>query len=60
MGLGGLGHIGVKFAHTLGAEVTVLSHSPQKEEEAKKLGADNFFVTSDRETFKKLRRYFAS
>ena len=58
MGLGGLGHIGVKFAHTLGAEVTVLSHSPQKEEEAKKLGADNFFVTSDRETFKKLRRYF--
>jgi alcohol dehydrogenase (NADP+) len=35
MGLGGLGHIGVKFAHTLGAEVTVLSHSPQKEEEEK-------------------------
>ena len=35
MGLGGLGHIGVKFAHPLGAEVTVLSHSPQKEEEEK-------------------------
>jgi uncharacterized zinc-type alcohol dehydrogenase-like protein len=58
MGLGGLGHIGVKLAHTLGAEVTVLSHSPKKQEEAKKLGADNFFVTSDRDTFKKLRRYF--
>jgi uncharacterized zinc-type alcohol dehydrogenase-like protein len=52
-----LGHIGVKFAHTLGAEVTVLSHSPKKQE-AIKLGADNFFVTSDRDTFKKLRRYF--
>jgi alcohol dehydrogenase (NADP+) len=58
MGLGGLGHMGVKFAHTLGAEVTVLSHSPKKQEEAIKLGADNFFVTSDRDTFKKLRRYF--
>jgi alcohol dehydrogenase (NADP+) len=58
MGLGGLGHIGVKLAHTLGAEVTVLSHSPKKQEEAKKLGADNFFDTSDRDTFKKLRRYF--
>jgi uncharacterized zinc-type alcohol dehydrogenase-like protein len=58
MGLGGLGHIGVKLAHKLGSEVTVLSHSPKKEEEAKKLGADNFFVTSDRDTFKKLRRYF--
>jgi uncharacterized zinc-type alcohol dehydrogenase-like protein len=58
MGLGGLGHIGVKLAHKLGAEVTVLSHSPKKQEEAKKLGADNFFVTSDKDTFKKLRRYF--
>jgi alcohol dehydrogenase (NADP+) len=58
MGLGGLGHIGVKFAHILGAEVTVLSHSPNKQEEAKRLGADNFFVTSDKDTFKKFRRYF--
>ena len=58
MGLGGLGHIGVKLAHALGAEVTVLSHSPKKQEEAKKLGADNFFVTSERDTFKKFRRYF--
>jgi alcohol dehydrogenase (NADP+) len=58
MGLGGLGHIGVKLAHKLGAEVTVLSHSPKKQEEAKKLGADNFFVTSDKDTFRKFRRYF--
>ena len=55
IGLGGLGHIGVKFAHTLGAEVTVLSHSLKKQEEAKKLGADNFYATSDPNTFKKLR-----
>jgi alcohol dehydrogenase (NADP+) len=58
IGLGGLGHIGVKFAHTLGAEVTVLSHSLKKQEEAKKLGADNFYATSERDTFKKLARYF--
>jgi len=58
IGLGGLGHIGVKIAHALGAEVTVLSHSLKKQEEAKKLGADNFYDTSDRETLKKLRGYF--
>ena len=58
IGLGGLGHIGVKIAHTLGAEVTVLSHSLKKQEEAKKMGADNFYDTSDRETLKKLRGYF--
>jgi uncharacterized zinc-type alcohol dehydrogenase-like protein len=43
IGLGGLGHIGVKIAHALGVEVTVLSHSLKKQEEAKKLGADNFY-----------------
>src|SRR6266568_2587577 len=58
IGLGGLGHIGVKIAHALGAEVTVLSHSLKKQEEAKKMGADNFYDTSDRETLKKLRGYF--
>ena len=47
MGLGGLGHMGVKFAHAMGAEVTVLSHSPSKEADARKLGADHFVVTSD-------------
>ena len=58
IGLGGLGHIGVKFAHALGAEVTVLSHSLEKEEEGKGMGADKFYSTSDPSTFKKLRGYF--
>jgi len=39
MGLGGLGHMGVKFAHALGAETTVFSHSPEKESDAKAMGA---------------------
>lgn len=47
MGLGGLGHMGVKFGVALGAEVTVLSTSPTKEADAKKLGADHFVVTTD-------------
>lgn len=58
VGLGGLGHIGVKIAHALGSEVTVLSHSIEKEEEGKRLGADDFYSTSDANTFKKLRGYF--
>jgi uncharacterized zinc-type alcohol dehydrogenase-like protein len=58
IGLGGLGHIGVKIAHALGAEVTVLSHSLKKEEEAKKMGSDNFYATSDPNTFNKLKGYF--
>jgi len=47
MGLGGLGHMGVKFAHAMGAEVTVFSHSPDKEIDAKAMGADHFVVTRD-------------
>src|SRR5215469_12934066 len=58
IGLGGLGHIGVKIAHALGAEVTVLSHTLKKQEEAKKMGADNFYATSDPDIFKKLKGYF--
>jgi alcohol dehydrogenase (NADP+) len=58
IGLGGLGHIGVKLAHALGAEVTVLSRSSGKQEEAKKMGADYFYATSDPSTFKKLKGYF--
>lgn len=42
MGLGGLGHMGVKLARSLGAEVTVLSRSPSKEADAERLGADRF------------------
>jgi alcohol dehydrogenase (NADP+) len=58
IGLGGLGHIGVKMAHTLGAEVTVFSHSLKKQEESKRMGADDFYATSDPDTFKKLKGYF--
>jgi uncharacterized zinc-type alcohol dehydrogenase-like protein len=47
VGLGGLGHMGVKFGVAFGAEVTVLSTSPSKEKDAKKLGAHHFLVTSD-------------
>ncbi|TCC94719.1 NAD(P)-dependent alcohol dehydrogenase [Pedobacter hiemivivus] len=47
LGLGGLGHMAVKFGVAFGAEVTVLSTSPKKEEDAKKLGAQGFVVTTD-------------
>jgi len=58
MGLGGLGHMGVKFAHALGAEVTVLSHSPNKESDARKLGADHFVVTTDQTQLSSVKRSF--
>jgi D-arabinose 1-dehydrogenase-like Zn-dependent alcohol dehydrogenase len=54
IGLGGLGHMGVKIAHALGAEVTVLSHSLNKQEDGIRMGADHFFATSDSKTFAKL------
>lgn len=47
VGLGGLGHMAVKFGVALGAEVTVFSTSPNKEEDAKKLGAHHFVVSKD-------------
>ncbi|MFJ9827537.1 NAD(P)-dependent alcohol dehydrogenase [Streptomyces sp. NPDC101160] len=58
VGLGGLGHMGVKIAHALGAEVTVLSQSLKKQEDALKLGADHYYATSDPETFAALRGSF--
>ncbi len=58
MGLGGLGHMGVKFAVALGAEVTVLSHSPSKEADAKAMGAHHCVSTKDPEVFKKLAKSF--
>jgi uncharacterized zinc-type alcohol dehydrogenase-like protein len=51
-GLGGLGHMGVKIAAAMGAEVTVLSTSPSKEKDAKALGAHKFLVTKDEEAVK--------
>jgi uncharacterized zinc-type alcohol dehydrogenase-like protein len=53
LGLGGLGHMGVKIAKAMGATVTVLSHSPNKRDAAIALGADDFVVTSDENAFKK-------
>lgn len=58
LGLGGLGHMGVKFAVAFGAEVTMLSHSPSKEADAKRLGAHRFALTSDPVVIKDLRGYF--
>jgi uncharacterized zinc-type alcohol dehydrogenase-like protein len=47
IGLGGLGHMGVQFAHAMGAHVTVFSHSPDKEADARAMGADDFVLTLD-------------
>jgi alcohol dehydrogenase (NADP+) len=58
VGLGGLGHLGVKFAHALGAEVTVLSQTLAKQHDGLRLGADHYFATSDPETFTKLANRF--
>lgn len=58
VGMGGLGHMGVKLAHALGAEVTVLSQNPGKEADGKKFGASHYYATSDPGTFTKLAGYF--
>ncbi|WP_406143420.1 NAD(P)-dependent alcohol dehydrogenase [Streptomyces sp. NBC_01012] len=58
LGMGGLGHMGVKIAHALGAEVTVLSQSLRKQEDGLKLGADHYYATSDPKTFEDLRGTF--
>ena len=58
IGFGGLGHMGVKIAHALGAQVTVLSHSLRKQEDAKRMGADQFYATSDSKTFEVLKGHF--
>lgn len=58
MGLGGLGHMGVKFAVALGAEVTVLSHSANKESDARAMGAHHFVLTKNDEWNKPLSKKF--
>ncbi|RYY39156.1 MAG: NAD(P)-dependent alcohol dehydrogenase [Chitinophagaceae bacterium] len=58
LGLGGLGHMAVKFAASFGAEVTMLSHSPSKEADARRLGAHRFALTSSPESLKSLSGYF--
>lgn len=58
MGLGGLGHMGVKFAVAMGAEVTVLSHSPSKEADAIDMGAHHFVSTKDASNLVPLAKKF--
>jgi len=58
VGLGGLGHMGVKFAVSFGAEVTVLSTSANKEADAMQLGATKFVLTTDKAAMKKYDSYF--
>jgi uncharacterized zinc-type alcohol dehydrogenase-like protein len=58
VGLGGLGHMAVKLAASMGAEVTVLSTSRSKEPDARKLGAQGFEITREPETFQKLAGRF--
>lgn len=58
VGMGGLGHMGVKLAHAMGAEVTVLSQTLSKKEDGLKLGADHYHATGDAETFTKLAGSF--
>ncbi len=58
VGLGGLGHMAVKLAASLGAEVTVLSTSPAKEADARRLGAHEFAVSTDKGAVKRLAMRF--
>lgn len=58
IGLGGLGHMAVKLAHAMGAEVTILSQSLKKEADGKRLGASAFYATSNPATFAKLEKTF--
>ncbi len=58
VGLGGLGHMAVKFGAAFGAEVTMLSTSPGKEADAKRLGAHKFALTTNADSLKELQGYF--
>jgi alcohol dehydrogenase (NADP+) len=58
IGLGGLGHMGVKLGAAMGCEVSVLSQSLKKMEDGLRLGASNYYATADPATFKKLRGSF--
>ncbi|MDE1415478.1 NAD(P)-dependent alcohol dehydrogenase [Bacillus licheniformis] len=58
VGMGGLGHVAIQFAHAMGAEVTVLSRSLNKQEEALRFGADHYFATGDPAVFTELAGRF--
>ncbi len=53
IGVGGLGHLAIQFAHALGCEVTAISSSPDKEEQARNFGADHFINAEDGEAMKR-------
>jgi uncharacterized zinc-type alcohol dehydrogenase-like protein len=56
--MGGLGHMGVKLGHAMGAEITVLSQTLSKQDDGLKLGASHYYATSNPETFKTLAGTF--
>lgn len=58
IGLGGLGHMGLKLAKALGAEVTLFSRSPDKEQDARRLGADRIVLSTDKEQMKAVKGRF--
>ncbi|RLM20300.1 hydroxyacid dehydrogenase [Brenneria alni] len=58
VGLGGLGHMGLKFAKALGANVTLFTRSPGKEQEARRLGADNVVISTDQEQMNAVANHF--
>lgn len=58
IGMGGLGHMGVKIAHAMGAEVTVLSQSLSKQEDGLRFGAAHYYATNDPQTFETLQESF--
>ncbi|MGZ4902912.1 MAG: NAD(P)-dependent alcohol dehydrogenase [Halobacteriota archaeon] len=56
VGLGGLGHVAVQFAHAMGCEVTVFSTHPDKEDDARRFGAQHFIYSRDDEQMQKATR----
>ncbi len=58
VGLGGLGHMAIKLAKGLGAEVTLFSRTPEKSDDAKKLGADHVVISTDEEQMKSVAGKF--
>jgi uncharacterized zinc-type alcohol dehydrogenase-like protein len=58
IGVGGLGHLAIQFAHALGCEVTAISSSPDKKEQALKFGADHFILAEDQASMRQVRFSF--
>lgn len=58
IGLGGLGHMGIKFAHAMGAEVVMITRSKDKAEDAKKLGANEVLISTDDQAMEKHQNSF--